>query len=169
MKLKSLFDETDDRAVSPVIGVILMVAITVILAAVIGTFVLGLGDQVQETAPNAQVSITEADLVKDGTNDGDGDGVTFSHNGGDRFTNDNTEDLRVTVEGVDLDAADEDDDFPFGGGSQINIEDSDIYDQGALDDLSGTDGDEVTVRVVWEGQDRSSVIATRTVELQDNT
>jgi flagellin-like protein len=40
----------DDSAVSPVIGVILMVAITVILAAVIGTFVLGLGENVQETA-----------------------------------------------------------------------------------------------------------------------
>jgi flagellin-like protein len=39
------------RAVSPVIGVILMVAITVILAAVIGAFVLEIGDQ-QETAPN---------------------------------------------------------------------------------------------------------------------
>ncbi|MFC7154376.1 type IV pilin N-terminal domain-containing protein [Halomarina halobia] len=37
----------DERAVSPVIGVILMVAITVILAAVIGTFVLGLGDNIQ--------------------------------------------------------------------------------------------------------------------------
>ena len=36
------------EAVSPVIGVILMVAITVILAAVIGTFVLGLGDQVED-------------------------------------------------------------------------------------------------------------------------
>ena len=34
---------TAEDAVSPVIGVILMVAITVILAAVIGTFVLGLG------------------------------------------------------------------------------------------------------------------------------
>jgi flagellin-like protein len=43
--------ETSDRAVSPVIGVILMVAITVILAAVIGAFVLEIGDQ-QETAPN---------------------------------------------------------------------------------------------------------------------
>ncbi len=42
--------EDDDDAVSPVIGVILMVAITVILAAVIGTFVLGLGEDVQETA-----------------------------------------------------------------------------------------------------------------------
>ncbi|TKR27524.1 type IV pilin [Natronomonas salsuginis] len=46
MNLKKLFDTNDDRAVSPVIGVILMVAITVILAAVIGTFVLNLGDSV---------------------------------------------------------------------------------------------------------------------------
>ncbi|MBC7114365.1 MAG: type IV pilin, partial [Archaeoglobi archaeon] len=33
--------ERKDEAVSPVIGVILMVAITVILAAVIGNFVFG--------------------------------------------------------------------------------------------------------------------------------
>ncbi|WP_338071862.1 type IV pilin N-terminal domain-containing protein [Halorutilus salinus] len=38
-------ETNDDSAVSPVIGVILMVAITVILAAVIGTFVLGLGEK----------------------------------------------------------------------------------------------------------------------------
>jgi len=50
MKIKQLFK--DDDAVSPVIGVILMVAITVILAAVIASFVLGLGDS-QNTAPNA--------------------------------------------------------------------------------------------------------------------
>jgi len=42
MRLKALLAE-DDNAVSPVIGVILMVAITVILAAVIASFVLGLG------------------------------------------------------------------------------------------------------------------------------
>jgi len=41
---------TGDDAVSPVIGVILMVAITVILAAVIAAFVLGLGDS-SEPAP----------------------------------------------------------------------------------------------------------------------
>ena len=54
MKLNQLF--TDDDAVSPVIGVILMVAITVILAAVIATFVLGLGDQVSNTSPQASFS-----------------------------------------------------------------------------------------------------------------
>jgi len=59
MDFKQLFD--DDRAVSPVIGVILMVAITVILAAVIGTFVLGLGDQVQNTTPQASFGFDTAD------------------------------------------------------------------------------------------------------------
>ncbi|AZQ15757.1 type IV pilin [Halorubrum sp. PV6] len=49
MKLQSQ-SNAEDRAVSPVIGVILMVAITVILAAVIGTFVLGLGESVDQGA-----------------------------------------------------------------------------------------------------------------------
>ena len=75
MKLKELL--TDDDAVSPVIGVILMVAITVILAAVIATFVLGLGDQVSNTAPQASFSF-----------DWDGEGGTedtlnVTHDGGD--------------------------------------------------------------------------------------
>ena len=45
-------------AVSPVVGVILMVAVTVILAAVIGTFVLDLGNNVQEN-PQAGVTFEE--------------------------------------------------------------------------------------------------------------
>jgi len=59
MQFNKLFD--DDRAVSPVIGVILMVAITVILAAVIGTFVLGLGDQLQSTTPTASFGFDTAE------------------------------------------------------------------------------------------------------------
>lgn len=50
--------QQDTNAVSPVIGVILMIAITVILAAVIGTFVLGLSDQ-NEPAERAVVEVTE--------------------------------------------------------------------------------------------------------------
>lgn len=50
MKIKQLLQEND--AATPVIGVILIVAVTVILAAVIGTFVLGLGEQVNETSPS---------------------------------------------------------------------------------------------------------------------
>ena len=44
-----------DDAVSPVVGVILMVAVTVILAAVIGSFVLDLGNNVQA---NPQAGVT---------------------------------------------------------------------------------------------------------------
>lgn len=65
MKLNRVFD--DDRAVSPVIGVILMVAITVILAAVIGSFVLGLGGNIGSTA-TAGVSVS-------------GDNVTLANTG----------------------------------------------------------------------------------------
>ena len=79
MELKRLFQADDDRAVSPVIGVILMVAITVILAAVIGTFVLGLGDQVQDTTPNTQIGI---DIDEDTEDEID---ITVRHRGGDRI------------------------------------------------------------------------------------
>ena len=46
----SKLTEVRNNGVSPVIGVILMVAITVILAAVIGTFVLGLADDLDQNA-----------------------------------------------------------------------------------------------------------------------
>ncbi|ELY88649.1 hypothetical protein C483_14962 [Natrialba hulunbeirensis JCM 10989] len=51
-----LIGNEEERAVSPVIGVILMVAITVILAAVIAAFVLDMGDSIGQEA-NAAVDI----------------------------------------------------------------------------------------------------------------
>jgi len=51
MAVTALLD--DDGAVSPVVGVILMVAIVVILAALVGSFVLGIGDSTTEPAPQA--------------------------------------------------------------------------------------------------------------------
>jgi flagellin-like protein len=77
-----------NRAVSPVIGVILMVAITVILAAVIGAFVLEIGDQ-QETAPNTSFdSEQQTEFFKtgpcqpSGNNCGNYTVVEFAHAGG---------------------------------------------------------------------------------------
>jgi flagellin-like protein len=49
--------------VSPVIGVILMVAITVILAAVIASFVLGFGDNVSQSAQAGVDVDSDADDV----------------------------------------------------------------------------------------------------------
>jgi flagellin-like protein len=50
-----MIDKKSDSGVSSVVGVILMVAITVILGTVIGQFVLGLSSNVQQSA---QASIT---------------------------------------------------------------------------------------------------------------
>ena len=92
MDIKKLFN--DDSAVSPVIGVILMVAITVILAAVIATFVLGLGDQVSSTAPQASFSFEYNDDADD-TYNGTGPGPTLNitHDGGETIEAGN---LRIT-------------------------------------------------------------------------
>lgn len=87
-KIKSMLN--DDRGVSPVIGVILMVAITVILAAVIGTFVLGLGDQLGDSQPTAQLTVSS---------DASTDDITIEHNGGDQLA---TGDLTVQVNGTDV-------------------------------------------------------------------
>ncbi|MCM1986983.1 type IV pilin [Methanococcoides seepicolus] len=63
----------NEDAVSPVIGVILMVAITVILAAVIAAFVFGMGPA--EMAPQASVR---------GSADSDGSNIIkLEHQGGD--------------------------------------------------------------------------------------
>jgi len=97
-----LGNDDDERAVSPVIGVILMVAITVILAAVIGAFVLQLGDSVSQTAPQASVgvdSITVAD-----------DQIVLQHSGGDtieladtRIIVENEEEATLTWDGTNED------------------------------------------------------------------
>lgn len=133
---------SDNRAVTPVIGVILMVSITVVLASVIGGFVLGFGDQIEETAPNAQISITEIGVNTTGVQN-----ITFAHNGGDSFTDENTEEIRVTVGGEVLNQTSN---FPIMAGDEVTLIGTDV----------GSEGD--TVRIVWVGQERSSVLAQRT-------
>ena len=70
----------DEKAVSPVIGVILMVSITVILAAVIASFVFGLGSKAPKSAP--QVSL-QASAISDSK-------ITITHQGGDSILWNNT-------------------------------------------------------------------------------
>ncbi|ELZ75814.1 hypothetical protein C454_19199 [Haloferax gibbonsii ATCC 33959] len=104
MQIKRIF--TESRAVSPVIGVILMVAITVILAAVIGTFVLGLGDQVGDTAPQASFAF---DYDNDGGTVNEAQ-VTITHESGSAI---DAARLKVTVDGTEVDTADSGDAFEF--------------------------------------------------------
>ena len=144
MKLRELF--ADDDAVSPVIGVILMVAITVILAAVIGTFVLGLGGQVQDNAPSAQFTFDQ-DGSLEMTHDG-GQTVQVSNI---EVTNDDTtkdyasNDICQNADGT------ADDEWTS---AELSAGDSCTISSANLDD-----GD--TVRIVWEadGGDTSATLA----------
>ena len=141
MKLQELFN--DDDAVSPVIGVILMVAITVILAAVIATFVLGLGDSVSNTAPQASFSFD----YEQGT----ADTLVITHDGGDTINSGN---LAAVQSGASGDSPDQRYDGLFSGASnsKVTAGTSDTIDDTALNaddlDLSGA-----TVRVVYSSED----------------
>ncbi|WP_276258111.1 type IV pilin N-terminal domain-containing protein [Haloglomus litoreum] len=112
MEFGNLF--ADEDAVSPVIGVILMVAITVILAAVIGTFVLGLGDQVSNTSPQASFTFDFDDRENGGTPQ---DRLTVTHDGGDKIS---ASQLSIKATGAvdDLDASTPSDVFIQGGSLQ---------------------------------------------------
>ena len=128
-------NDDSERAVSPVIGVILMVAITVILAAVIGVFVLEFGSSVSDSPPTVQF-----DMTVDSDNN-----ATILHEGGDVFeadsvsiTNNTNNESESTFESVSVSAGDESNSF--------NVSDGD------------------TVRVVWESDngEKSNILFERT-------
>ncbi|NLV11186.1 type IV pilin [Halomicrobium mukohataei] len=150
MDVKALFD--DDEAVSPVIGVILMVAITVILAAVIATFVLGLGDQISNTAPQASFSF---DYTEDTT---DGDTLQVTHNGGETIS---SNEIEAAVTGTaQYDSADDDLTYTgslFSGAtdSEVNAGTSDTIGNSYFEDSSDNtatklDLSAATVRVTYQ-------------------
>ena len=86
--------KNDRTGVSPVIGMILMVAVTVIIAAVIGSTALGLGDSVSETPPQAQLEAEQVDdFMLNATGGGHGETsiVEFGLTGGEAVDMSNVE------------------------------------------------------------------------------
>ena len=139
---------------SPVIGVILMVAITVILAAVIGTFVLGLGDQVQTTAPNSQFSSDFAD---------DSPQLTVTHNGGDSIPATQVgvrvgDQLYALEESNEFDDAEDPAGWFADAGDDISAGDSILI----IGDGTGDVNEDPTegVRLVWQSGGSSSTLLT---------
>jgi len=123
MNVKQLF--TDDSAVSPVIGVILMVAITVILAAVIGAFVLNLGQGIQQTAPQASFGFDYN--VSD-------DSTTITHESGDSI-----ESSQLNVSG-------------FSNGTQSWTDSGTVSAGSSEKFINGQGWSGETLRVVWESE-----------------
>jgi flagellin-like protein len=169
MELKEVLRGGEDRAVSPVIGVILMVAITVILAAVIGTFVLGLGENVQSTSPSASFAF---DYTADS---GSASGfLEITHESGDAITPARlelvgSETLKSSPGGSDnsdstltLDSSDSDGTGVSGevsAGTSVTIYEA---DGGGGDNTNQFD--DLTLRVVWtsESGDNSATLGTFT-------
>lgn len=83
----------DEKGVSPVIGVILMVAITVILAAVIASFVFGLGSKAPKAAPQASLVVSAYNNTT--KFDVSGDLIIIEHQGGENIL---WEEIKVIVE-----------------------------------------------------------------------
>jgi flagellin-like protein len=137
MDMKQL--RNDDDAVSPVIGVILMVAITVILAAVIASFVLGLGGS-QDPAPT----------------------MAF-----DSDYNDTASNLTITVQSVDgsVEAqtiaftGDTDNETTWNSMPDSTVNASDDLSAGKSVVAMGVDADQ-EVRVVYETDDTSETLTT---------
>jgi flagellin-like protein len=143
-KISLEIPDTDERGVSPVIGVILMVAITVILAAVIASFVLGFGDSVQE---NVQAG-ADVDEKDDGTvsvtwiSEGNADQLNVSVNGESANLTDVGKTLTIRNDGT-VDTLDD---------SHINLTSGGTYD--------------VTVVAVGSGGTRT-VVSTEEVEVSN--
>lgn len=160
MKIEGLFELRDDEnAVSPVIGVILMVAITVILAAVIGTFVLGLGQEMNKNAPTSQLSFDQAA----GNNPAS---VTLSHDGGDKL---NQGEVSIVFEPGDGDTLDDGTgDSPVDTWADQSSPEEEVT-AGESVELQTDGGDDFqsgdVIKVVWTADDGSTSQVIREYEV----
>jgi flagellin-like protein len=129
----------DARAVSPVIGTVLLVALTVLLAVTISATALGLG-VAAEPVPTARFSFAyEA-----------GTGLVVTHEGGRTIP---AAELRIVGEDPEGTAA-----FgPWARSGDVGAGDTTV--------LTGVDGNEV-VRVVWTGESRSGVLASVSLDFK---
>ena len=147
MNVKELF--TDDDAVSPVIGVILMVAITVILAAVIGAFVLNIGGS-QESAPQATIDFTNTS-----------NGVKMVHQSGDPLST-SAVTVKLNGTGVDWNTTQNWDEMSAGDITWVT---NYTISNGELSNVSyGGIGPGNDIQFVWQSpsSDKTSVIASYT-------
>ena len=78
--------KNNNEAVSPIIGVILMVAIVVVLAAVLAAFVFGMSGNIKKTDPNGYVSCSNYNHIIDKYKTPSGFYVTYIQGNGVHFT-----------------------------------------------------------------------------------
>jgi flagellin-like protein len=139
------------RAVSPVIGTILLVAVVVILASVLSVFVFDVGQQLRSPGPT--VSQSSGELVRN-VPGGDDQTIRLTHEAGDSVT---VSDIEIVVDATDAcDARVRLVDLPTSRIRNENYEGDDIIDNravgigGAIDtseDGVWSSGDEIRFRL----------------------
>jgi flagellin-like protein len=138
----------NDRAVSPIIAVLLMTAVAILIAATVSVFVLDISETVDQSGPTAAF---EQQLLDDGSSD---ERLEVTLTQGDHLRADQV--MIVATEPVDLGGANAD---PNGGYATVGEKLTEGADQTGVGEywtsgesiLIGGVGDlsEVTVHVVW--------------------
>ncbi|WP_348613675.1 type IV pilin N-terminal domain-containing protein [Halobaculum rarum] len=111
-----------------------MIAITVVLAAVVGSFALGLGDEIRQVTPTASFDFEYAE-TGDGTY-----AVTATHQGGVAVSSSNAQSLMLTAEsGQSTEFG-----LPVAAGTSATLDGDDTVPP------------DTTVRVIWTAADGDS-------------
>lgn len=157
MQYKQLLAVADDeRGATPVVGIVLMVAIAVILAALMSPELLSLSRQSGEAGPSAVVEFDFDQSVSpgqpdswnnDGSSLGAGGGLlTITHAGGEGIP-----EGRLTVTGASSEA-----DLAFTSASGPALSDGE-FDSG--DELTVWVHEDDVVRIVWDSREGSKTTA----------
>ncbi|RLM59330.1 type IV pilin [Halobellus sp. Atlit-31R] len=159
MKLAPLL--RNRAAVSPVIGVVLMFAITITLAAVVGALLLGVEGQLQSDSPQATFDF-EFDRDVGGSGDGwdDDDSILITHTAGDTIDSDR---LAVQLGSFTPTLGGWTGDVSAGDSERIVAEADGTYEAGKVPLSEFAPGAEL--RVVWTGPDgeQSATLASATL------
>lgn len=124
----------DERGLSPVVSVILLIAVAVVVIGAIAAFMFNIGGvALQPGAPNVQLTFDW---------DADDGELTITHDGGPVLTDENTHELEIYVNGERTEtwANASDGTLPVQAGDDIAVTEPDA-------------GPGDTVRVVWIGPD----------------
>lgn len=153
----------DRRGVSPVIGIVLVVAITVVLVGVTAVYLTDVSDETDQPAPRLLV-----DTDYNGSFAGNGQYLNLTHESGGKV---DTDSISLDIEGANVrsggsvtgpaeydgNAIQTQAGSEFTASETVSI-DRTLFVDGSGNALTGSESvvlDGATVRIIWESEDRS--------------
>jgi flagellin-like protein len=114
----------DDRAVSPLVAIVLIIAVTLMLVALVGSSLTSFGENATDAAPQASLSVTLSVSA---------DEVTISHDGGDDLLAQTTR-VTITIDGSESSWSEVD------GRDKLTVGDTVTFDFSGTSDTGPTSG-----------------------------